>query len=71
MDIYNYQANITVTTTPSGDKVITMNDAIFTKLCNDIFDAKLYQQRKKLDATAADTKKFWEALVDKGELNND
>lgn len=66
-DIYNYQANITVTTTPNGDKVITMNDAIFTKLLNDIFDAQMYQYHKKLDATAEDTKNLWLALADKEE----
>lgn len=66
-DIYNYQANITITTTPHGDKVITMNDAIFTKMLNDIFDAQMYQYDKKLDATAEDTKKLWQALADKEE----
>lgn len=66
-DIYNYQANITVTTTAHGDKVITMNDAIFTKILNDIFDAQMYQQSKELDATAEDTKRLWQALADKEE----
>ena len=30
--IYDYEANINITTTPNGDKVLTMNDAIFTKI---------------------------------------
>lgn len=66
--MYDYDKNINIITTPNGDKVITMNDAIFTKLLNDIFDAKLYQQFKKLDATAEDTKKLWQALADKEEV---
>lgn len=65
MNIYNYQANITVTTTPNGDKVITMNDAIYTKLCNDIFEAQEHQNEQGHDATARDTLKLWRALVDK------
>lgn len=65
MDIYNYQANITVTTTPNGDKVITMNNAIFTKLLNDLFDAQMYQENKNLNATARDTQDLWRALADK------
>ena len=67
MDIYNYQANITVTTTPNGDKVITMNGAIFTKLLNDLFDAQMYQENKNLNATARDTQELWRALDDKEE----
>lgn len=67
MNIYDYKANITVTTTPNGDKVITMNNAIYTKLCNDIFDAQMYQQDKKLDATSRDTQDLWRALADKEE----
>lgn len=63
MDIYNYQANITVTTTPNGDKVITMNDAIFTKILNGIFDAQMYQESKNLNATARDTQDLWKALA--------
>lgn len=66
-NIYDYQANITVTTTPNGDKVITMNDAIFTKILNDIFDAQMYQESKKLDASARDTQDLWRALADKEE----
>lgn len=67
MNIYDYQANITVTTTPNGDKVITMNDAIFTKLLNDLFDAQMYQENKNLNATARDTQELWRALADKEE----
>lgn len=67
MNIYDYKANITVTTTPNGDKVITMNDAIYTKLCNDIFDAQMYQQDKKLDATSRGTQDLWRALVGEDE----
>lgn len=62
-DIYNYNKNITITTTPNGDKVITMNKAILTKLCNCLYDAQRYQQDNNLNATAKDTAKLWEALA--------
>ncbi len=67
MNIYDYQANITLTTTPHGDKVITMNGPIFNKLLNDIFDAHMHQQSEGLDATAKDTIKLWQALANKEE----
>lgn len=67
MNIYDYQANITVTTTPNGDKVITMNNAIFTKLLNDLFDAQMYQDSKNLNATARDTQDLWRALAGEDE----
>lgn len=67
MNIYEYKSNITVTTTPNGDKVITMNNAIFTKLLNDLFDAQMYQENKNLNATARDTQELWRALADKEE----
>jgi hypothetical protein len=66
-NIYDYQANITVTTNPRGDKVITMNDAIFDELLNDIFDAKMYQESKNLSATARDTVALWNALAGEDE----
>lgn len=66
-DLYNYNKNITVTTTPSGDKVIVMNDAIYTKLCCDIFDGYMHQKDEKLDATAKDTIALWRAIAGDGE----
>lgn len=67
MNIYDYKANITVTTTIHGDKVITMNSAIFDKMLNDIFDAHIHQHDKHLDTTARDTQELWQALIDKEE----
>jgi len=65
IDIYNYRKNITITTTPNGDKVITMNDAILTFLINCISDASAYQRSKGHNATADDTKEMWKALMKK------
>lgn len=64
-DIYNYKKNITITTTPNGDKVITMNDAILTALINCISDASDYQRSKGHKATADDTEEMWKALMKK------
>lgn len=60
--IYDYEANINIITTSSGDKVITMNDAIFTKLINDIYEASKSQEKKGLTATSRDTMRLWNAL---------
>lgn len=65
--IYDYENNINISTTPSGDKVIVMNDAIYTLLCNEIWDAGEHQSEKGLDATAEDTLKLWTALTSKRE----
>ena len=60
--MYDYDKNITVTTTPNGDKVITMSKAIYTNLCNSVFDAQRYQLNKSLTNTAKDTLELWRAL---------
>lgn len=65
--LYNYQANITLTKTPNGDVVMTMNDAILTVLINHIHDASELQSQKGYDATAGDTKALWRALCEKEE----
>lgn len=65
--IYDYENNINIVTTPNGDKVITMNDAILTSIVNHIWDAGQYQSEKGLDATAEDTLKLWTALTSKDE----
>ena len=64
-DIYNYEKNINITTTPNGDKVITMNRQILTSLINIVSDAADYRKLKGLDATSEDTKELWRALIDK------
>lgn len=60
--IYDYEANINITTTPNGDKVLTMNDAIFTKIINDIYEASQSQEKKGFTATSRDTLNLWRAL---------
>lgn len=65
--LYNYQANITLTKTPNGDVVMTMNDAIFTALICHIHDASELQAQNGHTATAEDTKELWRALYEKEE----
>ena len=60
--IYDYEANINIITTSSGDKILTMNDAIFTKLINDIYEASKSQEKKGLTETSRDTLRLWSAL---------
>ena len=60
--IYDYEANISIITTPNGEKDITMNDAIFTKIINDIYEASQSQEKKGLSATSRDTMRLWNAL---------
>lgn len=61
--MYDYDKNITVTTTPNGDKVITMSNGIYAKLCNSVFDAQRYQRDKSLASTARDTLELWRAIT--------
>lgn len=63
--IYDYQNNINIVTTPNGDKVITMNEAILTEICNLIWMGGEYQSSKGLNASAESTLKLWTALTDK------
>ena len=65
LDIYNYRKNITITTTPNGDKVITMNKQILTSMINCLDDASEFQRSKNLNATADDTHELWRALIEK------
>ena len=65
--IYDYRANITITTTPNGDKVLTMNEEILIAMLNHLNDAVAYQKEQGYDATANDTRELWRALVDKEE----
>lgn len=64
-NIYDYANNIKVITTVSGDKVITMNKAIFTTIRNAIHDASERYEDKGLEATADDLKKLWYELLEK------
>lgn len=63
--IYDYQNNINIVTTPNGDKVITMNEAILTEICNLVWMGGEYQSSKGLNASAENTLKLWTALTDK------
>lgn len=67
--LYDYENNITVNTTPNGDKVITMNSAIFTEILNSISDGQIWQKEKGYKATAEQTRQLWNALYDKDEEN--
>lgn len=65
-DIYNYKKHVKVVTTPSGDKVITMNDAIFTSMIIALYEGKEHQEQDNRDATAKSTLRLINALL-KGE----
>ena len=60
--IYDYANNVKVMTTVNGDKVITMNDAIFTTLIVDLYEAKAQQKQDMRDATAYTTQELIDAL---------
>lgn len=63
--IYDYENNIKITTTPNGDRVITMNHQILTSIINHLYDAATLQEKEGLKATAEDTKKLWRTLLEK------
>ena len=68
-NIYDYANNIKVITTVSGDKVITMNEAIFTVIRNAIHDASERNEDKGLQATAEDQKTLWVNLIEKNNIS--
>ena len=45
-DYFNYNKNISVVTTPNGDKVITMNSAVFNLIVNHLYDAAKLQEKE-------------------------
>lgn len=65
--IYNYKANITVSTTASGDKVITMNKEILTELLNDLYEAHDSYIKRDLKGLAENTLELWSALKGKSD----
>lgn len=64
-DYFNYNKNISVVTTPNGDKVITMNSAVFNLIVNHLYDAAKLQEKEGHPATSEDTKELWGTLLDK------
>lgn len=66
-DYYNYKKNISVVTTPNGDKVVTMNSQIFNSLVNNLYEAAEYQEKEMRRATSDETKKLWRTLIAKEE----
>lgn len=70
-NIYDYKNNINVITTPNGDKVITMNEAVYVELLNHLFDASAYQKLNNHNATAKSTMEMWKALNDEMERQGD
>lgn len=65
--MYNYKANIAVTTTVNGDKVITMNREILTELLNDLYEAHDSYERRELNGLAENTIELWQALKGKSD----
>lgn len=65
--IYNYKTNITVSTTATGDKVITMNKEIFTELLNTLYEAHDSYIKRDLNSLAENTIELWGAMLKKSE----
>lgn len=63
--IYDYDNNIKVSVKADKQVTITMNDAIFTKIINTLYEGADFQNMKGHQATADDTRKLWRALNDK------
>lgn len=64
MEPYNYKKNISVVTTPNGDKVVTMSSQIFDNLVNNIYDAAELQENEGHVATSEETKELWRTLLE-------
>lgn len=65
--IYNYKSNITVSTTASGDKVITMNKEILTELLNDLYEAHDSYVQRDLKGLGENTLELWSAIKGKSD----
>lgn len=68
-NIFNYEKNIKVVKTAGGEKVVVMNDAIFTTIRNAIYDAAEYRKQQGYDATADDTMRLWAVLCDENKTS--
>ena len=60
--MYGYKENINVITTPSGDKVITMNKATLTSVIVALYEGMENQKADGRTATAEATLELIEAL---------
>ena len=56
--LFDYNNNIKVITTVNGDKVISFNKEIYTRLLNAIYDATEYHLEHNRKATADDLKRM-------------
>lgn len=68
-NIYNYERNIKVVTTAGGEKVVVMNESIFTAIRNCIYDSAEHRRQQGYDSTADDTMRLWAALCDKNKTS--
>lgn len=69
--MYDYSKNINIITTPSGDKVITMNEQILTVIENALFDAAQFNSEGGRDATAKDLDELRKVLYKKEDRDYD
>lgn len=68
--MYDYKKNIKVITTPSGDKVIVTNDAIYTEILVALKDSERYHRDHNREATANSIDKLWLYLNDDETLSD-
>lgn len=66
MDIYDYERNVSVATTPMGDKVLTMNREILTSIIVALYEAVEHQREDGRNATANRTLELIHALDKEG-----
>lgn len=64
--MYDYNKNINVITTPNSDKVVTMNEQIFTIIGNALFSAAEFHEKAGRNYTAEDLYKLHEVFFKKG-----
>ena len=69
-DIYNYQKNIKISKTASGDVVLTMNEPILITLINCVYDAAEYLKGQGLNASYEDISNLWKALYEKDDASS-
>ena len=68
--LYDYQNNINIVTTSSGDKVITMSPEILTVITNNLYDAAEHHRNEGRYATASDLLNLVTTLWNKDDNSN-
>ena len=64
---HDYKKNIDIKR-ENNDGIITMNDAIFVELVNNVYASSQYYEEQGFEATASQIKDLWRTLIEKEDV---